>query len=490
MTHRGLFSGLACVLAAAAPGMARPGERVWTDPAGDAVIRRTNTGNNGPINPAGTLPDLVRVSLASWEPLNPVADPYTGQVIPSGTGHIFRLQVVFKGLINPPGPLGIGTGGEFDPYRFGPSPVYGFLEVDIDDDIDTGGVFDAAARFRYLANVGRFGRRPLGPIGTRVANSADDYDSNFYSDPQYERSGSDFDLVLCGCGNVTVISEGGNGNGLFDPGETWIVRGRFFQRAAGYECASGAFGGSALGRYDPLVNLRFSHDADANETTITLVYALDMTGAAMLTGQSQQPVNYNAGDHTSVLEGIQDVIDHAHTLGGPCFELAHRWDGRQASQYLRPDLWGVRALFGTTFSQQQDALYVWTDTGMNETPGDLNGDGTAGASDRALVQSAIAQMDGGPRDADGTVNGSVQVVGPGPNFNIHDVTGDMFINSADVTFYCYPDCNGDGQLTLSDFGCFQTKFGLNDPYADCNRDGVVNLSDFGCFQLKFGLGCP
>ncbi|MCC6661077.1 MAG: DNRLRE domain-containing protein [Phycisphaerales bacterium] len=55
---------------------------------------------------------------------------------------------------------------------------------------------------------------------------------------------------------------------------------------------------------------------------------------------------------------------------------------------------------------------------------------------------------------------------------------------------CYPDCNGDHALNLSDFGCFTTKFALGDPYADCNGDGVRNLSDFGCFTTKFALGCP
>ncbi|MCC6661448.1 MAG: DVUA0089 family protein [Phycisphaerales bacterium] len=54
---------------------------------------------------------------------------------------------------------------------------------------------------------------------------------------------------------------------------------------------------------------------------------------------------------------------------------------------------------------------------------------------------------------------------------------------------CYPDCNGDGALNLSDFGCFTTKFALGDPYADCNGDGQLNLSDFGCFTTKFALGC-
>ncbi|MCC6659260.1 MAG: hypothetical protein IT437_00065 [Phycisphaerales bacterium] len=55
---------------------------------------------------------------------------------------------------------------------------------------------------------------------------------------------------------------------------------------------------------------------------------------------------------------------------------------------------------------------------------------------------------------------------------------------------CYPDCNGDGARNLSDFGCFQTKFALGDPYADCNGDGARNLADFGCFTTKFALGCP
>ena len=55
---------------------------------------------------------------------------------------------------------------------------------------------------------------------------------------------------------------------------------------------------------------------------------------------------------------------------------------------------------------------------------------------------------------------------------------------------CYPDCNGDGLLNLSDFGCFTTRFALGEAYADCNGDGVRNLSDFGCFTTKFALGCP
>jgi hypothetical protein len=68
-----------------------------------------------------------------------------------------------------------------------------------------------------------------------------------------------------------------------------------------------------------------------------------------------------------------------------------------------------------------------------------------------------------------------------------DFRGMAFVS---VAAPCYPDCNADGSLNLSDFGCFQTRFALADPYADCNTDGVLNLSDFGCFQTKFALGCP
>jgi uncharacterized membrane protein len=55
---------------------------------------------------------------------------------------------------------------------------------------------------------------------------------------------------------------------------------------------------------------------------------------------------------------------------------------------------------------------------------------------------------------------------------------------------CYPDCNTDGTLSLSDFGCFQTRYALGDAYADCNGDGTPNLADFGCYQTKFAMGCP
>ena len=55
---------------------------------------------------------------------------------------------------------------------------------------------------------------------------------------------------------------------------------------------------------------------------------------------------------------------------------------------------------------------------------------------------------------------------------------------------CYADCNGSGQPTVADFGCFQTRFVAMHPYADCNGDWVFTVADFGCFQTRFVKGCP
>jgi hypothetical protein len=55
---------------------------------------------------------------------------------------------------------------------------------------------------------------------------------------------------------------------------------------------------------------------------------------------------------------------------------------------------------------------------------------------------------------------------------------------------CEADCSADGTLTVADFGCFQTRFVVGDPYADCNASGGLTVADFGCFQTKFVGGCP
>ncbi|MCC6661091.1 MAG: hypothetical protein IT437_09425 [Phycisphaerales bacterium] len=103
----------------------------------------------------------------------------------------------------------------------------------------------------------------------------------------------------------------------------------------------------------------------------------------------------------------------------------------------------------------------------------------------------INQIDspGSPFSVDMSGNGQYVLVGAkSVHANIMGNGGNTYLLSNAVA--CYPDCNGDAALNLSDFGCFTTKFALGDPYADCNSDSVLNLSDFGCFTTKFALGCP
>jgi hypothetical protein len=55
---------------------------------------------------------------------------------------------------------------------------------------------------------------------------------------------------------------------------------------------------------------------------------------------------------------------------------------------------------------------------------------------------------------------------------------------------CYPDCNADGALDITDFGCFTNSFINGGLYSDCNNDGVRDITDFACFANRFIVGCP
>jgi hypothetical protein len=487
--RRGLLNlALAC---AALGGAARADDTsLWPDAAGDAVIRRTDSANAGALNPLSRLPDVVSIRISGWQSPTPATDPYNGSVAPD-PAHLMRLDVTFVGVINPPGPV---TPGNHNPFRFGNSPVYGFIDLDVDRDRDTGGELGAAARPRFLANVGRFGWLPHeGSLGARGAVWWDQVDSDYTSLPQFERSGEDFALVLCGCFDPVVVSEGGNGNGVFDAGETWIVQGRFFQRAAGYQQASFAFGGSQAGLYDPLVKLRFSHSAATDRTTVSLVYALDGTGAGQLMGLPPQPVNSNVADASCVLEGLTDLVAGANELqlSGAVRDLAIRWQGKQAGDYLDCTRWRGTAIFGTAYQNEEDSAFVWTDTAIDEVRGDVNFDDLSNSADRLLVRGMIAAEDGGPRDSDGMVNGSVQLTVPGQNhFGVGDVTGDGRINALDSLYYCRPDINDDLILNVLDFNAFLNAFTSADPRADLDRNGTLNVLDFNAFLNAYTLGCP
>jgi hypothetical protein len=55
---------------------------------------------------------------------------------------------------------------------------------------------------------------------------------------------------------------------------------------------------------------------------------------------------------------------------------------------------------------------------------------------------------------------------------------------------CFADCDGNGELNILDFVCYQGLFQSGDPGADCDGNGELNILDFVCFQTAFQAGCP
>jgi hypothetical protein len=55
---------------------------------------------------------------------------------------------------------------------------------------------------------------------------------------------------------------------------------------------------------------------------------------------------------------------------------------------------------------------------------------------------------------------------------------------------CAADCDGDGELDILDFICFQGLFLDGDIEADCDANAKLDILDFVCFQAAFQKGCP
>jgi hypothetical protein len=477
----------ACALAVPSAALGQP--RVWHDPAGDAVARPTDPA--GQINPASTLPDVVLVILTGWEPDDPAVDPYRGRVVPSKDADMFRLDIVFNGLVNPPGPLDIGGIG-YDPYRHGPSPVYGFLDIDVDGDPDTGGQTTSGdASRRYLANVGRFGKLPAGNLAERAAGWGWEVDGDFFTAPQYHRSGADFTVSFCGCWELRNIRRFGSGQPTFGGGDTWIVEGRFFQRVQGYIGASRAFNGSEPWRYDPWVDLRFSHDPAHDRTVVTLVEALTKEGAAKLRAEAPGPLNFNVEDQPCVEEAVWDVIQSRTLVPRPSGQtrvLAERWWDKSPSDALDLGRWRITGLFGTAYMTPppSGAMYVWTDTGFGEVRGDFTGNGKAGPEDAMALREAVYRFDGTFRDADGSKNGVIVLGGFPENFSVFDLNGDGLVDGEDLWFYGHrADLDGDGKLTVFDLLVFTDLFMRRNPVADFDLNEKFDSFDFLAFLDAF-----
>ena len=483
---------------------------LFPDEAGDAQTRRTDpTDTPNPIPAGQVLPDLLGVSIVGWETDFPTGSLYEGSV-DDVHPDLVRIDLVFDDLVNPPGTLGVNS-LPFAPTKFGNSPLFGLLEIDIDSNINTGGDIGGAAELKYLANVGRFGNVAPSPLAVRTARTGSDYDLNFYSTPFFERSGCDWELTFCGCTEVMRESvETGDADLIFEAGESWIMSGRVFQRSPGYQQGSIMVGGTSPGLYNPIVEFRFFHYDQPgtvdDRTVVTLVYPLTMAGAAIMADEPVQSINTTVTDHTSIEEGADDLINGANSgsLFGENLVLQNGWAGAfNAPGLLDPSTWRSTALFGTSYPDNRPYLYIWTDVAM-QTWGDLTGDGETDVSDQAEILAVIDTVDGTARDADGVANGEVEIQNPGPNFHVTDINGDGLINAEDWgdSIYDPPpppeypgDVNGDAVVDFNDLNLILSNWGRMDDFVfrgdgDLNNNGVVEFGDLNEMLANWGNVYP
>ncbi len=471
---------------------------VWNDTPDDAEERRTDTSTED--GPPAVMPDIISVALAGWNPLNAVSNPYDGSTVAGNLANIVRIDLLVSGLVNPPGPVGM-NGRPNDPFRFGDRAIFGFIDIDIDGNLNTGGEFAPEANLKFLANAARFGGLYHGANVLRGAANGAEIDSNYVTDPQYERSGADFVLDLSGHEDVILVSGDADGDGMFGEDETIIVRSRFFHRTTGYQLASKAFGGSEPGLYDPWVDLRFKHfpgmagDLTDGETLITLIFPLNMQGAAILAGRPMmvEPRDFDVSNDVSVQEAMLDVKD-ALVASPPAFptsELTSDWLMQSVVGSLNPTTWSLTAIVGTAANNGL-SHYVFTDVGFELRVGDVNGDDAQSMVDRAIVLNTIGVRDGTPIDDDGVVNGEIVIPNFARNFDVLDVDGDGLINAIDADLAFTPpdnvpgDINGDGQVNAVDLAILIGLWGSVDPAADLNDDGVVNAQDLAILIGNWG----
>jgi hypothetical protein len=497
-TIAALAGGLPAIGSGEAGGVSDGMRVVYTDAPGDAVLRRTDPTLTAPVPSA--LPDLLGLSVGGWSTPTPASDPYSGQWVAGAGADLLRIDLVVDGVANPPGTL-----SPFNPTQFGQRPLIAFVELDADDDKNTGGECDEVdASRRYLGAVARFGALPYGSIAERAARNASELSDGFGAGPEVELTGAEFVLILCGCSSTTVVERFGDPTpNTFDEGDEWIISGRFFQRAGGYNGdASAIFGGTAPGEFDPLVRVRFRHDVGTDETTVSLVFPLTMLGAALLTGQPEQAPNNLIGgaSHTSVLEAFLDIVDSVDFANPGCQdELMRRWDDDEIPNAMDPSRWGARALLGVPYLAQQANPYAYTDVGFRESIADLDADENVGPTDENAFLMWLGANDGGPNDADGVVNGAFGVIGFGPNFQLHDFNNDGVVDANDASVFsnsapCPGDTNADNQVNFTDLNAALSAFGQAGApgfvSADLNGDGVVDFADLNAVLSAFGSSCP
>lgn len=452
----------------------------FEDPAGDAVARPTDPGAIGVFDAdLHRLPDLLEVRWSGWSPFQPQVNLFEGERAADNSDADFvRIDLVVNGLMNPPGEAGPGV---FQPFRYGPNPLYGFVEIDMDENVNTGGE-SLAPQYRYLGNVVRFGGRINdGLLEGREALSADAFDQDITTAPLVERSGEEFHLALLG-GEFTssrITRVVGDSDFVFESGENWQIRAPFFHRAHGFEEFSFVEGDLLPGEYMPDVTLQFRHDLASDRTTISLVFPLTQAGAGLAAGAPPQPIDFDPTNQVSVEEALADLRFSAEFLakfptGDPNEVLIQGWAMKEPEEALDPDHWRITALLGSSylFPLQDGVFYVWSDIYPNVERGDVDGDRQIDDDDVEEIEEFIEDHDLDDSVADGVVG----IDGFAENFSVFDVNHDGRVDGLDLLVAeADGDADEDEDVDLRDFARFQ------------NCQSVATLGESECISADLDL---
>ncbi len=427
---------------------------VRVDPECDVRLLRTDETNGMPFDPeAHWLPNILETRVGTYQPTDPAGNLFIGSWTVSG-GFV-RIDIVFRGVINPPGLVGMSEGGVFDAYKFGPNPVFGFIELDVDANENTGGEIDFP-ELRYLGNVSRLGGMPSeAHYLNRVAVTQEDFEYEVNECPLVKRSGEEFHISLVGeeIDSVTVIEEDDCGNpGVFEAGEIWHLTGHWLHRAHSFEPYSiQCF--TAEGRYMPLSTLQFRHSTFSNRTTVSLVFPLRNENCAQmhLPAQATQPNNGCPGDQYSVEEALVDLRFSALNVEPIqsmelAFQLMVEWAMQMPEDMLNPNQWRINACVGSAYSEEQPggALFVWTDMYPNVVNGDFTGDGLVTVADMQTFQAFLSAHDGEEEydDDECDSNQSIELCHFSRNFCLFDTNYDGYVNASDMIRLGDMDWNG------------------------------------------------
>lgn len=482
----------------------------YDDPVNDNVVRRMVPGNNDQPVCEGKHPDVIHYRIGNWLPDNVTGDLFKGQYTATDFDEYVRIDMVFKGKINPPGPQvwdsGSGTFTEYDPYRYGPSPLYGSIEVDADANPNTGA--ELAKPYKYfLGNAGRFGSRAMNGSASRTAANWSEVISPYDLPPQVKRLGSEFQLELKGDEftdlDIDVIV--GDGDLIFEQNEIWEVTGFTFERSQGYEFEDHWAGIACDGpcrKYAPVVTLRFQNRKNScqnlNETIVSVIVPLKNLNG--------EPEDFDEFNDFSIYEAL--TVPAFYTVWNlPSFnpedDMLMSWMGHVPDEYIQSRFYGLRMLFATAYKNQPTSQFfdVWTDYAPNTDPGDFNGDSSRDLGDENELVNYINSNDGQPGfDDDG--NGTNQIIDiPNfpVNFSVYDTNYDGFVEKWDIFVGIDGDVDSSGVVDAGDVaGLVGCVAGPLDPgstwrnanynacrAADMNDDFTIDLRDYAQFMVVF-----